>query len=768
MNNDSNIQVGIDVGGTFTDFVLIDDRDQKVAFGKELTSHNDPSRSMIEGLQKLLDAQGLAWPAIGNIVHATTLVTNAIIERKGAKVGLVTTRGFRDVVEIGNETRYELYDLFFEKPAPLVDRKLRFEVAERMDVNGNVVLALEESEIARIAEDLREQGVEAVAVCLLHSYRNPLHEQQIAAGLRALLSDVPVTVSSEIAPEIREYERSNTASGNAYVQPVVDRYLMELDAGLTRRGFGGAVHLMLSAGGLTTLDTARRQPIHLIESGPAAGAIAAGYFSRLTETPNLISFDMGGTTAKMCLLRDGEPERSTEFEAARVHRFKKGSGLPLKVPVIDLIEIGAGGGSIARVDGMGLLKVGPESARSTPGPVCYNRGGTEPTVTDCDLVLGYLSPDYFLGGELKLDLAGVHQAVGKKIAAPLGMDVVDAAAGVHQIVNETMASATRMYLTEKGEDPSRYTLLAFGGAGPVHAYGLAKSLGISRIIVPPGAGVMSALGLLTAAPACDVARSYISHLSALDWETVNQLFSDMESQASALLAAARVASDEVVVARSADMRFIGQGFEIPAVLPVGQLGPDALAEIEASFIRAYAARFGRRVEGVGVEALTWRLHASISAKDARLAFATSGKIDDARKGHRRAHFEGKGFIDCAVFDRSKLAAGTRITGPAIIEERESTAVIGPDAIVTIDENFNILMEINETEWFGMTMKDMTVAMLGLGAMGSAAAATLARCGCKVIGFEGRQRAHNQGSSRADARAILQGLCARKNNMLPSC
>ncbi|PSH60855.1 hydantoinase/oxoprolinase family protein [Phyllobacterium sophorae] len=695
MNKRNEIRVGIDVGGTFTDLVLVDDRTKTTIFGKELTSQDDPSRSMLEGLQKLLDAHGVAWTDVANIVHATTLVTNAIIERKGTKVGLITTRGFRDVLEIGNETRYELYDLSFEKPAPLVARQLRLEVSERIGVDGGVITPLDESDVAAAAGVLRGHSVEAVAVCLLHGYRNPSHEQQIAAQLRNLLPGVPVTLSSEIAPVIREYERSNTASANAYVQPIVDQYLTELEAGLFRRGFDGAVHLMLSAGGLTSLDTAKKQPIHLIESGPAAGAIAAGYFSRLVDAPNLISFDMGGTTAKMCLLRNGTPERSTEFEAARVQRFKKGSGLPLKVPVIDLIEIGAGGGSIARVDAMGLLKVGPESASSSPGPVCYNRGGGEPTVTDADLMLGYLSPDYFLGGELQLDIAAVRNAVKEKIAEPLGMDITGAAAGIHEIVNETMASATRMYLTEKGEDPSDYTLLAFGGAGPVHAYGLAKSLGISKIIVPPGAGVMSALGLLTAAPACDLARGYIGQLSAVDWKTVNDLFADMEREAQVLLSELGVAWEDVVQVRSADMRFIGQGFEISSPLPAEELGEHQIARIQDDFIDAYEARFGRRVDGVGIEALTWRLHVCIPQREENLAFATSGKAGEALKGHRQALFEGSGFVDCAVYERSRLTAGSKIAGPAIIEERESTTIVGPDAVVDVDTHFNLSMNISK-------------------------------------------------------------------------
>lgn len=694
MIGEDSIRVGIDVGGTFTDFVLIDSRTDRAVFGKELTTHDDPSRGMLGGLEKLLVSLHLSLSDLDAVVHATTLVTNAIIERKGARVGLVTTKGFRDTLEIGNETRYELYDLTFEKPEPLVPRWLRCEVGERVDASARIVAPLDTADVVSAADLLREQGVEAVAVCLLHSYRNPIHERRTRDILEQVLPGVPVTLSSDVAPVMREYERANTACANAYVQPLVARYLAELTSRLSRGGFEGPVQLMLSGGGLTTVAAARAQPIHLIESGPAAGAIAAGFFSKSAEAPHLISFDMGGTTAKICLLSDGEPQRSTEFEAARVQRFKKGSGLPLKVPVIDLIEIGAGGGSIAHLNSMGLLKVGPASAGSTPGPVCYGRGGAYPTVTDADLVLGYLSPDYFLGGELRLDLSSVHEAIGREIAGPLGLSIPEAAAGIHEVVNETMASATRMHLAEKGKDPGIHTLLAFGGAGPVHAYGLAKLLKIPRIAVPPGAGVTSALGLLVAAPAVDLARGNITRLASADWNTVNRLFAEMEDEARSLMAAAGVDWKDVNIVRSADMRFIGQGYEIASPLPAGRLSEQTCDRIELNFIEAYEELFGRRVTGVGTEALAWRLNASAPRKQVRVVFPGSHDAKAALKGTRKVFFPETDFVDCPVFDRSRLLPGTAISGPAIIEERESTTVVGPDAKLGVDDHLNLIIEID--------------------------------------------------------------------------
>jgi N-methylhydantoinase A len=683
------LRIGVDVGGTFTDLVLVDEARGRVLTGKRLTTPDDPGRAILDGIARLLEEAGETIGAVRQVVHGTTLVTNTVIERKGARIGLITTRGFRDSLEMGREMRYDLYDLALQKPAPVVPRPLRHVVTERLDAAGRVRLALDEDEARQVARALRDQGVEAVAVCLLHAYLDPAHERAIGRILEQELPGVPVTLSSDVAPEIREYERANTACVNAYVMPLMDRYLARLELELARRGLEAPLHLMLSAGGIATLRHARRHPVQLIESGPAAGALAAMHVGRAAGLADMISFDMGGTTAKMCLIENGEAEHSADFEAARVKRFRKGSGLPLKVPVIDLIEIGAGGGSIAAVNAMGLLSVGPESAGSVPGPVCYGRGGTRPTVTDADLLLGYLSPEYFLGGEMGLDRAAVERAMVETLAAPLGMDALAVAAGIHAVVNENMAAATRMYIAEKGRDPRRYALLAFGGAGPVHAYGLAKLLKIRRILVPAGAGVASALGFLVAAPAIDLVRSGIRRLAAVDWEEVAAQYAAMEAEARTLLVEAGAAPDDVTFRRSADMRYVGQGFDIAVTLPEGF---DAGA-VERAFLDTYQRLFDRRIEGLPIEALSWRLHATASrpAVPATLGASLPG---EALKGTRAAFFPGHGMIPCAVYDRYRLAPAAVLRGPAVVEERESTTVIGPDASFHLDAQGNLVIEID--------------------------------------------------------------------------
>lgn len=686
------IRIGVDVGGTFTDFVLIDDGRRFIHTGKRLTTPGDPSLAIIEGTQRLLQEAGTLLSTVDAIVHGTTLVTNTVIERKGAKVGLLTTRGFRDSLEMGREIRYDLYDLFFEMPEPLVPRYLREEVVERIDSDGQVLLPIDLASVQAAGRRLLAEGCEAFAICLLHSYRNDAHEQAARDALKEIAGDRPICISCEVAPEIREFERANTACANAYVQPLMQSYLERLEQQLRSQGLAGSLHVMLSGGGLTTIRAAREFPIRLIESGPAAGAMAAAFYSHLTGLKDLISFDMGGTTAKMCLIEDGEPEHAHEFEAARVRRFRKGSGLPLKVPVVDLIEIGAGGGSIARIDQMGLLKVGPDSAGSEPGPVCYQRGGTQPTVTDADLLLGYLSPDYFLGGEMALDIKAVREAVRKSLADPLGFDVDTAAAGIHSIVNENMASATRMYIAEKGRDPRHYSMIAFGGAGPVHAYALAKLLKLKRLICPLGAGVMSALGFLVAPFAIDYVRSYMARLEQIDWDHLNGLFDEMERDARALLGEAGAA--ECNIRRQADMRYAGQGFEIKVDLPSGPLGPASVPVIKEAFYTAYEQLFGRRLEDLPIETLSWRL--SGVGETPRIELNFSGRRTDpaaAVKGMRDAHFPGHGFVPCKVYDRYALPAGFFFSGPAIVEERESTVVIGPDGHVTIDDHLNLIVNI---------------------------------------------------------------------------
>jgi N-methylhydantoinase A len=692
------VRVGVDVGGTFTDLVLHDPQRDLVHTGKLLTTPDDPSEAIVIGIQRLLKETNLQASDLHSIVNGTTLVTNAVIERTGAAVGLITTEGFRDVIEVGRETRYDLYDLFLEAPPTLVPRYRRREIRERMDFEGQVLVPLDEAAVAATVREMVERdGVEAIAISFLHAYRNSAHERRAADIIRGVYPELPLTLSCEVAPEIREFERTSTACANAYVQPLMRRYLDRLETKLSATGFAGRLYVMLSGGGIAAVQEARGFPIRLIESGPAAGAMAASFLARLAGLDRVVSFDMGGTTAKMCLVENGAPDHKFDFEAGRVRRFVKGSGLPLKVSVVDMIEIGAGGGSIARVEpSSGLMKVGPRSAGAKPGPVCYGLGGTEPTVTDADLVLGRLNPDYFLGGEMHLDLDGVRRAFGDGVAKELRIPTMDSALGVQRIVDETMAAATRMHLAEKGRDPRRYTLIAFGGAGPVHAYNLARLLKMKRLVVPLGAGVASALGFLVAPPATDMVRSYVARLERLDWGHVNALFAAMTEEGSRLLSEAGAEPSAIALRPTADMRHVGQGFEIPVQLPSTKLGPDDLPAIRAAFFASYRERFGRVVEDSPVEALSWRLACVAPGQDIRIKPTVIGgaaAASDAHRGTRDVLFEGMGTLQCAVYDRYALAPGTTFDGPALVEERESTCCIGPDARVSVDQFLNLVVDL---------------------------------------------------------------------------
>jgi N-methylhydantoinase A len=692
------VRVGVDVGGTFTDFVLHDPRRDLVHTGKLLTTPDDPSEAIVAGIERVLRETDIQASALHSIVHGTTLVTNTVIERTGASVGLITTEGFRDVIEVGRETRYDLYDLFLEAPPTLVPRHRRREVKERMDFEGEVLMRLDEEAVATIARELVERDrVEAIAISFMHAYRNPAHEQRAAEIVRGAFPDLPLTLGSEVAPEIREFERTSTACANAYVQPLMRRYLGRLETRLAGIGFEGRLYVMLSGGGIAAVQEAKDFPIRMIESGPAAGAMAASFLARLAGLDRVVSFDMGGTTAKMCLVENGAPHHKFDFEAGRVRRFVKGSGLPLKVSVVDMIEIGAGGGSIARVEpASGLMKVGPRSAGAKPGPVCYGLGGTEPTVTDADLVLGRLNPDYFLGGELRLDLGGVRRTFADGVARALKIPEMDSALGVQRIVDETMAAATRMHLAEKGRDPRRYTLIAFGGAGPVHAYNLARLLKMKRLVVPLGAGVASALGFLVAPPATDMVRSYVARLERLDFDQVNTLFAAMTEQGTRLLGEAGAEPSTIALRPTADMRHVGQGFEIPVPLPATTLGPDDLPAIRAAFFASYRERFGRVVEESPIEVMSWRLACVAPGQDIRIKpTAVDGDKTPAaaRRGTREVLFEGLGSLSCTVYDRYALAPGATFEGPALVEERESTCCIGPDARVSVDQFLNLVIEL---------------------------------------------------------------------------
>jgi N-methylhydantoinase A/oxoprolinase/acetone carboxylase beta subunit len=689
-------RLGFDIGGTFTDFVIVDERSGAVASHKVLTSADDPSRAVMQGLGELLGAVGGRANELAIAIHGTTLITNALIERKGASTALVTTEGFRDVLEMGKEMRYDIYDLRMLKPEPLVPRPLRFEVRERLDKDGNVLIPLEDASVTAVAEQVRRSGVEAVAVCFLHSFRNPAHEQAVGERLSCELPDVAVSVSSSVAPEIREYERMNTTVSNAYVQPLFAQYVERIRQGLAETGSPGALFLMLSSGGITSVETAVANPIRLVESGPAAGAIVSAFYGERMGRRNLISFDMGGTTAKICLIKNGQAAMASSFEIARVHRFKKGSGLPVRVPSIEMVEIGAGGGSIARVDDLGLLKVGPDSAGASPGPACYGFGGEQPTVTDANLLLGYLNPDFFLGGRMRLDTEAALRAV-TALGDQLGLDPTATAHGIFQVVNQGMISATRVHVAERGEDPRRYMLVAFGGAGPVHASAIVKALKAPGFICPPSAGVASALGFLTAPIAFDFARSFIGRLDRVDLATLDEVYRALEAEAVAVLRTADVAPDAMTLTRSADLRHVGQGHEITVAL--GDQPLDA-ERIRQAFYEEYERLFGHAHRDVGVELLTCRVRASgpIPRIELETPPPDPASAERARRGTRRAYFaETDGFVETAVYDRTRLAPGATIVGPAIVEEIDCTIVIPPGMHADVDRDANLVVTFDPGE-----------------------------------------------------------------------
>jgi N-methylhydantoinase A len=655
---------------------------------KTLTTPADPSEAVAGGIHRLLAE--VPPDRVSEIVHGTTLVANALIERRGATTALVTTRGFKDVLAIRREHRFDLYDLFLELPEPLVPRRRRWELDERVLADGSVDVALDEEQVRALAAKARRERIEALAVSLLHSYRNPEHETRAATVLRRELPGVAISTSSEVVPELGEFVRTSTTVANAYVQPLVARYLGTLVRRLGDAGLRAPLHVMLSTGGLADVEAGRRFPIRLAESGPAAGAISAAYTGRLARAGDVLAFDMGGTTAKACLIEGGMPLIAREHEVARVYRFAKESGLPVRAPVVDLIEIGAGGGSIAWVDRFGLPKVGPESAGAEPGPACYRRGGREATVTDADLVLGYLDPGFFLGGEMPLDAAAARRAVAA-VGAKLGSGLEEAAAGIHRVVNENMAAAARMHAIERGRDLRRFALVATGGAGPVHAYGVARALGISRVICPPAAGVASAFGMLAAPPAFDFARSLPSVLAGVDWSEVRVLLAGMRKAGVARLVQAGVPAASTNTQVEVDVRHRGQGEAI--TVPLGaELGRTPGRRLEAEFEAAYEERYGRRPPGVEIEVLTWRLRVAGPPPPLR-----SGAVDasgPARKGSRPIwDLVTGGFVEADVYDRYRLDPGNELRGPAIIEERESTLVIGTGARARPDRHGNVVMEL---------------------------------------------------------------------------
>ena len=685
------MRIGTDIGGTFTDFVAIDDATGALRLEKTLTTPKDPSQGIFNGLDQLAKDVGAGLDACRTLVHGTTLVINALIEGKGAVTALIATQGFRDVLEMRNELRYDVYDLQIEYPKPIVPRARRFEVAERVDSAGRVLQAPSREDVVRLAGAIRACGATSIAVCLLNAYANPENERAIGRMLAELAPGLAISLSSDVLPQIKEYERTSTTAANAYVKPLVDAYLERIGHGLGERGFHGDLFVMQSGGGVLAADVAREFPIRVLESGPAGGVAAARWWGALAGESNVLCFDMGGTTAKLCTIARGEALVTDEYEAARVYRFKRGSGYAVNVPVFDLLEIGTGGGSIARIDHLGLLKVGPTSAGASPGPASYGLGGAEPTVTDADVALGFLDPGYFLGGSMKLHPDKALAAIGAKVAPGLGnLPAIEAAWGVHELANEDMASAARLHLAERGEDLSAMTMVAFGGAGPVHAYGLAKKLGVRKLIVPPAAGVMSALGMLVEDLAIDRVRTHRGALAQAKPAEFDALFDEMAVEAAQFL---KGKVGELKLAKVADMRYRGQGYNVRVSLPVGACDPNAM---RASFETEYRLHYGRIYEDVEIELVNLRLVARRPAASPYVPPKLAKAADDvsqARKGTRRAWFGGAGYVDCPVFDRYRLAAGHRHEGAAFVEERETTTVIGPGGGFEVEAHGMLVVKV---------------------------------------------------------------------------
>lgn len=677
-------RIGVDIGGTFTDLVMLDTRDGRLFNGKVLTTPHAPEQAVLEGVRGLLERNGVAPDQVRHVIHGTTLVANALIERRGVPTGFLTTQGFRDVQEIGTELRHDTYDLFMRRPEPLVPRRLRLEVPERLMPDGSIRTPLDEAATRAAIRALRDAGVQAIAVCLLHGFVNPAHERRVAALVAEEAPDLAVCISAELVPEIGEYERGSTTIANAYVLPVFARYLARLDAGLRAAGLDGPLFLMLSDGGTVAREVAARHPIRLVQSGPAGGVQAARVIGEAAQARDILCFDMGGTTAKAALIDGGQPARSLDFEVSRVDRFRKGSGIPLKVPVVEMIEIGAGGGSVARVDALGLIRVGPDSASSDPGPACYGLGGTEPTVTDCDLLLGYLAPDSFLGGEMKLDVAAAEAAIRAKLADPLGLSPLEAAFAVHETVNTAMAQAAAIHALEKARRIEGYTLVPIGGAGPVHAVEVARKLGIARLVVPAGAGVASAFGFLAAPISFALLRGLVAPLATLDLDALRAMLAEMEEEGRALVMRAGV--DAAETRFRVAMRYAGQGYQVEA--EVVALDRDA---IRASFEAEYLRLYGRTEPHLPVECVGWRV--TVSGPTPRLDLtgaALPGGV--AVKGVRPAWFGGR-FVEATVLDRAALKPGDVVHGPALVEERESTLVLPPGAAARCDAALNLVVEV---------------------------------------------------------------------------
>lgn len=694
--------IGIDIGGTFTDVVAIDYASGKMHSLKVLTTHGDPTDAVIDGVSSLLKSCDIDPARVTRVVHATTLFTNALIERRGVKTGLITSEGISDIIEIGHERKYDLYDLAIERAPALVPRNLRHEIKGRLDAQGGELEPLDAADVHAAVRHLAGLGVQSIAVCLLHSYANAQHEQQVAQWIGRDFPGMEVTLSCEVAPVIREYERISTTAANAYIKPLANSYLVSLEKRLAGLGLGSGLLMMLSNGGLCHILDAKRNPIELLESGPAAGAISATHYGSRDANADLLAFDMGGTTAKLCLVEDGKPSIAFGFEAARRKRFAEGSGLPLKITTVDLIEIGAGGGSIARKDLLGLLKVGPSSAGSEPGPACYGRGGVEPTVTDANLILGYLNPGYFAGGTLNIDVALAKKALGV-LAEAIDRDPVEVAWGIHDIVAENMAGAARVHVAERGRDPRDFVLLCTGGGGPLHSYYVAQKIGVRTIVCPPAAGVASAYGLLVAPARADRSRTMTFRPATDSLEGLERVFGELEASATSSLDNVTSTFGPVKLTRQADGRYVGQGFNLAVTLLEGPYGGEGTMDqaairvaLREAFEAAYREKFGRTPPDVPVELVNARVSGESPPRKQFEPDPLGTGAQATAKAMRDVYFkEAAGYVKTPVYERSQLCAGFSAEGPLLVEDASSTLVVGPRGHVEQLPSGNLVITIKD-------------------------------------------------------------------------
>ncbi|HZW55176.1 MAG TPA: hydantoinase/oxoprolinase family protein [Nitrososphaerales archaeon] len=687
--------IGIDVGGTFTDLVLSSEATGETAIEKVLTTPANPAEGIIDGMNRLLESRKVEYSQLSQVIHGTTIGSNTVIERTGAKVGFVTSNGHRDVLQMGREWRYDIYDLGIRFNTPLVPRRLCMEVEERILHDGKIYNSLDTRQLLRTVRELvGREKVEALAISFLHAYANPIHERKAKELIEKQYPRLFVSISSEVLPTIREYERASTTVTNAYIGPIVARYLTHLEDKLKKRGFRGRVFLTTSAGALMTTDLARRFPVRLLESGPAAGVVISQFIGERIRQDDLLSFDMGGTTSKGSFIIEGKPFKVDELEVARVHRYKPGSGIPLKVPSIGMVEIGVGGGSIAQLDERGVIAIGPRSAGASPGPACYGLGGEDPTVTDADLVLGYLNPEYFLGGRMKLDVRKASDTLDNVVAKRLHSTTLDSALAIYETANQMIASSFRLHAAERGIDYTKASIIVYGGAGPIHATGVAKSLGVRSIVFPIHAGVLSAYGLLVSQVSFDITQTKIASLADLGSKEYVETFERLIRETGGILK--RTGIQELNrIERKLDMRYAGQGYEIE--LDLGELRPDAkeFNDLPRRFQSKYAQLYSEKLSAGEPEIVNFRISVFSARRKVRVGFGGSGEaksVGARETKSRRAYFE-EGYKDCTVIDRYSLRPGDRISGPAIVEEFETTTILDEGQIGEVDKMYNIVVKL---------------------------------------------------------------------------